>query len=144
MKHLFTILTATLLLCSVSVKADVEQTLTINGERLEKAVVRMTFDGDQVIIHFVDQTTQSADMATVKMDLSLVTDGIYSLKGQVGDLLDMQGLASGAEVVIYDASGRMVLQTKAGEAKTMLTTKALRQGIYMMKTGKQVVKFIKR
>lgn len=144
MKHLFTILTATLLLCSVSVKADVEQTLTINGERLEKAVVRMTFDGDQVIIHFVDQTTQSADMATVKMDLSLVTDGIYSLKGQVGDLLDMQGLASGAEVVIYDASGRMVLQTKAGESRTMLTTKALRQGIYMMKTGKQVVKFIKR
>jgi hypothetical protein len=143
MKQIRKFLAAGLLLCSASAMADTGQTLTINGETVQKAVVSMTFDGDNVVLHFDDQTTRTADMAQVVL-LNPVTTDIYSVKGVVSDKLDIQGLAPGTEVIICDASGRMVMKAKADEAHTMLSAKSLKSGIYVMKTGKRVVKFMKK
>ena len=77
------------------------------------------------------------------LDLSGV-DAIGSLKTTVTDKLDISGLASGTSIAIYDASGRLALSAKATGSNTMLSLKTLGSGIYVMKAGKQVVKFVKR
>ena len=145
MKRLFTMMAAAILLCTIPALADTVQTLLVNGQTVEKAVVRMTFEDENVVLHFVDGTTQSAEMdaITLKLDVSGV-DGISVLKQNVGDKLDIEGLAPGTDVTIYDASGRLVLSVKAAEAKAALSTKSLKGGVYLMKAGRQVVKFVKR
>lgn len=145
MKRLFTMMAAAMLLCTIPALADTVQTLLVNGQTVEKAVVRMTFEGENVVLHFVDGTTQSAEMdaVTLKLDVSGV-DGISVLKQSVGDKLDIEGLARGTDVIIYDASGRLVLSVKAAETKAALSTKSLKGGVYLMKAGRQVVKFVKR
>ena len=41
------------------------QTITINGQTVDKTATELTFDGDNVILHFNDGTQLSADMASV-------------------------------------------------------------------------------
>ena len=145
MRKIFFITAACLLACSATAKADTVQTLTINGEVVGKTVTKMTFEGSNVVLHFNDQSTQTADMSAVVLTLDLSgVDAIGSLKTTVTDKLDISGLASGTSIAIYDASGRLALSAKATGSNTMLSLKTLGSGIYVMKAGKQVVKFVKR
>lgn len=139
-------LTAACLLLSVSAAlAGVGQQLTINGQTVEKSVTRITFDGDNVVLHFEGDDSQTADMETVVLGFTYSpTTAIHTLRGTVGNTLSLEGLDPGTEVCIYDAQGKLVTATTASEAKAVLSTKALKKGVYMLKAGQQAVKFIKR
>lgn len=145
MKKLYPILAALLLISPAAALADdgPQQTLTINGETVEKAVATITFDGDNVVLHFADGSDQTADMESVHLAIVPGTDGIGLIKMPVGDRLNIEGLAPGTHVTLYDASGRIVLNATAAEAHTQLQVSQLRSGIYMMKAGNQTVKFHK-
>ena len=145
MRKFFQITAVCLLLCSATAMADTVQTLTINGEVVSKTVTKMTFEGSNVVLHFNDQSTQTADMSAVVLTLDLSgVDAIGSLKTTVTDKLDISGLAAGTSIAIYDASGRLALSAKATGSNTVLSLKTLGSGIYVMKAGKQIVKFVKR
>ena len=145
MRKFFFIAAAFLLLCSATAMADTVQTLTINGEVVGKTVTKMTFEGSNVVLHFNDQSTQAADMSAVVLTLDLTgVDAIGSLKTTVTDKLDISGLAAGTSIAIYDASGRLALSAMAPGTSTVLSLKTLGSGIYVMKAGKQIVKFVKR
>ena len=156
-----------LLLCAMPLMADdVEQTLTINGETVEKAVVSITFDGDNVVLHFDDASEQSADMNTVTLNIDVSGTGISVLKGEVTDRLSIEGLPEGTPVTIYDASGRLVLSSlisppPTGGVRGGLDTGCppptggvrgglsslishLPHGVYVLKAGNHIVKFVKR
>jgi uncharacterized surface anchored protein len=125
--------------------ADTVQTLTINGEVVSKTVTKMTFEGSNVVLHFNDQSTLAANMSTVVLTLDLSgVDAIGSLKTTVTDKLDISGLAAGTSISIYDASGRLALSALVSDTSTVLSLKTLDSGIYIMKAGKQIVKFVKR
>lgn len=126
------------------VMADEGQHLIINGEQVEKAVVKMTFEDDYVILHFVDQTTQGVNMDSIVLKFDVEANNIYSLKGIVTDKMSIEGMEPGTEVIVYDVSGRVVLTTKVSEAKLILSAKQLKSGVYVMKAGRQAVKFTKR
>ena len=145
MKKLFPILAALLLLSPAAALADdaPRQTLTINGETVEKAVATITFDGDNVVLHFSDGSEQTADMESVQLAIVPGSDGIGLIKMPVSDRLNIEGLAPGTLVTIYDASGRIVLNATAAEAHTQLQVGQLGRGVYMMKAGNQIVKFYK-
>ena len=136
------ILIAAAMLISLSVSAA--QTLTINGENVQKTVVTMTFDGDNVVLTFSDQTSQKADMATVIITFDSTDASIYSMKTPAGSLLDIDGLTPGTVITVYDAEGRKMLTSKASANQTRLTIESLKAGTYIMKAGKQIVKFVKR
>jgi hypothetical protein len=144
MNKLFTIMVAFMLLSALPALADGGQMLTINGEKVEKAVVKMTFKGDYVVLHFADESSQTADMNAVALKLDVSGTGIFSLKSVLGDKMHIDGLSPETEISVYDASGRMVLAAKADKACATLSVKSLKSGVYVMKAGKQVVKFIKR
>ena len=145
MKKKVLISVAAMLLGFLPVMAEQEQQLVVNGETVEQTVVQMTFEGDNVVLHFSDQSTQTADMDQVVLKFipGQVT-AIHCLRDVVSDKLDISGLSVGTEVVVFDASGRQVLTAKATDVHMQLSAQSLPGGVYVLKADKQIVKFIKR
>ena len=145
MKRLRRIAIACLLTMGLSMQAENVQTLTINGEKVEKLVARITFEGDNVVLAFSDKTTQTADMESVILSFAPQDlTAIGTIQRPVEKTLSIDGLEPGTEVIVYNTEGKEMLSARASEVQTILKTKSLKKGIYLMKAGNQVVKFIKR
>ena len=145
MKKLKLFTMACLLSVAFTAQAGNVQTLVINGEKVEKVVARITFEGDNVVLTFSDQTAQTADMENVKLSFTPEDlTAIGSIRNAVNKTFAIEGLEPGTEILIYNADGKQVLTTHASEDLTILKMTSLKKGVYLMKAGKQVVKFIKR
>jgi hypothetical protein len=124
------------------------QTLTINGQTVDKLVSQITFNGDNVVFHFADNSTQSADMNTAVLSFSHATDiqtlNLLQFKGVVGDAISLSGIADGSGIAIYDAAGHQQLSMKAQGTSVQIDVAAFQKGLYLLKVDKQVIKFMKR
>ena len=116
MKKAYLLLLAGML--STAVFADNKQTVTIDGQVIEQTISEITFDGDNVVLHYADNTSATEDMSLVTLSFSYTTTGIsqvegikkvlqgkvYNLQGQcVGSSL--QGLSKG----VYIINGKKVI-----------------------------------
>ena len=137
---------AVFLLTSASLAwAEGKQTLTINGQTVESIVTRITFEGDNVVLHFQGGDSQTADMDAVVLGFEYSpTTSISVLRGTVDNYLNLSGIDNGTVVTIYDAQGKLVATTTAREAKAVLSVSTLKSGVYMLKAGHKAVKFIKK
>lgn len=137
---------AVFLLTTVSLaKAENKQQLTINGQTVEGVVSRITFEGDNVVLHFKGGDSQTADMDAVILGFEYSpTTSISVLRGTVDNTLNLSGLDEGTVVCIYDAQGKLVTTTTVREAKAVLSVSTFKSGVYVLKAGRQVVKFIKK
>ena len=104
---------------STAVFAGNKQTVKIAGQVIDKTVTEITFDGDNVVLHYADNTSDNGDMSLVTLSFSYSTttgisqvEGIkqslqgkvYNLQGQcVGSSL--QGLSKG----VYIINGKKVI-----------------------------------
>ena len=103
---------------STAVFAGSKQTVKIDGLLIEKTVSEITFDGDNVVLQYADNTSDQADMSLVTLSFTYQTTGIsqiegikqalqgkvYNLQGQcVGSSL--QGLSKG----VYIINGKKVI-----------------------------------
>ncbi|MCM1070979.1 MAG: T9SS type A sorting domain-containing protein [[Clostridium] fimetarium] len=132
--------------------ADVAQ-VTVNGEPVRKAVTEISFDGDQLTIHFADSDRMDADMGNVS--LSFVDDGtsavgniagamdVFCYDGIVGDVLTVRGLSENSTLAIHDVAGKTVLGPVAAKSEMKINVSSLRPGVYVLRAGKNVVKFTK-
>lgn len=113
----------TLSLCAaimgaVAAQADSTVVTTVNGIPETRELVRITFDGDNVVLNYSDNTFDTADMTLVTVALSheeqsaieeILADpakaaGVYNLKGQrIADT--PEGLKAG----VYIVNGQKVL-----------------------------------
>jgi methionine-rich copper-binding protein CopC len=145
MKKLKLFTMACLLSVAFTAQAGNVQTLVINGEKVEKVVARITFEGDNVVLTFSDQTAQTTDMENVKLSFTPEDlTAIGTIRNAVNKTFSIEGLEPGTEITVYNADGKQVLTTHASEDLTILKMTSLKKGVYLMKAGKQVVKFIKR
>ena len=116
MKKAYLLLLAGML--STAVFAGNKQTVKIEGQVIEKTISEITFDGDNVVLHYADNSSGQADMSLVTLSFSYTTTGIsqvegikkalqgkvYNLQGQcVGSSL--QGLSKG----VYIINGKKVI-----------------------------------
>lgn len=116
MKKAYLLLLAGML--STAVFAGSKQTVKIDGQVIEKTISEITFDGDNVVLQYSDNTSDQADMSLVTLSFSYTTTGIsqvegikkalrgkvYNLQGQyVGSSL--QGLSKG----VYIINGKKVI-----------------------------------
>jgi len=103
------------LLLSLAVMADGgDQTVTIGGSTVNKTVKQITFSGDDITLHFSDNSTQTASMdvevkiafklsstyiETINSQFSIInSQRVYNLQGQyMGESLD--GLHAGVYIV---------------------------------------------
>lgn len=116
MKKAYLLLLAGML--STAVFAGSKQTVKIDGLLIEKTVSEITFDGDNVVLQYADNTSDIRDMSLVTLSFTYQTTGIsqvedikkalrgkvYNLQGQyVGSSL--QGLSKG----VYIINGKKVI-----------------------------------
>ena len=107
------------LLLSLGVMADGgDQTVKVNGATVDKTVTQITFNGDDVILHYSDNSTETQDMATpvsIAFELSATaidklevnaprSNKVFNLRGQyMGD--NLQVLPAG----VYIVNGKKVI-----------------------------------
>lgn len=116
MKKAYLLLLAGML--STAVFAGSKQTIKIDGQVIEKTVSEITFDGDNVVLQYSDNTSDQADMSLVTLSFTYPTTGISqiedikkALQGKVYNLLDqcvgssLQGLSKG----VYIINGKKVI-----------------------------------
>lgn len=127
--------------------ADVVQTLTVNGQKVEKVVSQITFSGDNVVLHF-DGTEETYPMDDVQIDFTsgagIGNISTFKLNTFVDGQLNIAGLAAGTQVVVYDVSGKKLAQAQAEGDSTLVYVDNLNSGVYILKAGNQIVKFVKR
>ncbi len=128
--------------------ADNSQIVIINGQKVEKVATKITFSGDNATVSFSDGSSQTADMAQVVIYLNVTTDvrkvETFSFNGLIGDVLTLSNVAEGTTVTIYDATGKVLQQVKATDTTLSLNTASLKNGVYVLKAGNQIVKFLKK
>lgn len=116
MKKAYLLLLAGML--STAVFAGSKQMVKIDGQVIDKTVTEITFDGDNVVLQYSDNTSDQTDMSLVTLSFTYQTTGIsqvegikqalqgkvYNLQGQyVGSSL--QGLSKG----VYIINGKKVI-----------------------------------
>ena len=128
--------------------ADNSQVVVINGQEVQKVATKITFSGDNATVSFSDGSSQTADMAQVVIYLNVTTDirkvETFSFNGLIGDVLTLSNVAEGTTVTIYDATGKVLQQVKATDTTLSLNTASLKSGVYVLKAGNQIVKFLKK
>ena len=79
---------------SVATFAGSKQTVKIDGQLIEKTVSEITFDGDNVVLQYADNTSDIGDMSSVTLSFTYQTTGISqiedikkALQGKVYNLL---------------------------------------------------------
>jgi nitrogen fixation protein FixH len=144
MKKIFNLLVSLLLLGTTLANAENVQSLIINGEKVAKAVAKITFDGDNVVLHFSDATQQTTDMGGVVITFADPTAiqslTAFQLKGIVNGQLNLQNVREGATINVYDAAGRQVVSTR----QSQIDLSRQKAGVYVLKVDNHVVKFVKR
>ena len=145
MKKLFYLFSVIMLILVTPAKAETTPILIINGETIEKVVTKITFEGDLVVLSFADTSVSSEDMGNVILRFSDLATSIkdinaFQLKQAVDGSLNIKGLAEGTQVQIFDASGKQMTATN----DTTINVSSLKPGMYILKAGSQIVKFVKK
>jgi len=120
MNRFFSLLFA-LLLTSYAT-ADNKQTLMVDGHSLDKTVSQITFDDDNVVLAFTDETTLTEDMSLVKM--------VFTYGSSTGISPVERTIPQSQKGNVYNLNGQFV----------GTTTKGLSKGIYIVNGKKWIVK----
>lgn len=153
MNQIKKLLLSACLMCSygVGVNADTVQAVTINGVTVSgKTVSTITFSGDDAVLTYSDNTTETAPMEQVVVvfsDPSITGINNYVVSeysGIINGKLTVGGLTDGTSIRIYDASGKEKLSLKASSEKTVIDVSGMSSGMYIMRAGNMVVKFVKQ
>ena len=116
MKKAYLLLLAGML--STAVFAGNKQTVTIEGQVIEKTISEITFDGDNVVFHYADNSSDQADMSLVTLSFSYTTTGISQVKGikkaLQGKVYNLQGQCVGSSLQglskgVYIINGKKVI-----------------------------------
>ena len=111
-------------LFSTYVWADNKQTVTINGQSVDKTVTEITFIGDNLTLTYSDGTSEESDMSFVKLAFSYDTNptGINQVETVKQSL---QGKGK-----VFNLNGQLVGTSTEGLAK----------GIYIVNGKKVIIK----
>lgn len=116
-------LLAFMVMLAVTTWADNKQTVTVNGTKQSQAVKCITFNGDEIVLVFVDNTQQTVEMTAVKIDF--VYDNV---ENSVFYQMETQKVKE--QTGIYNLNGQSVGGTR----------EKLPKGIYIVDGRKEVVK----
>lgn len=118
MKKAYLLLLAGML--STAVFADSKQTVKIDGQLIEKTVSEITFDGDNVVLQYADNTSDQADMSLVALSFTYQTTGISQI----------EGIKQALQGKVYNLQGQYVGSSLQGLSK----------GVYMINGKKVIIK----
>ena len=124
--------------------------LTVNGTVVEKVPTHITFDGDNVVVHYGDNTSSTHDMGDVSFMFDSLT-GLTDLKtftfnGAInGGMLEVGGVNAGTTINVYSITGQLTATAVSdAEGNATLDVNDLAAGVYVLQAGNNIVKFVKR
>lgn len=118
MKKAYLLLLAGML--STAVFAGSKQTVKIDGLLIEKTVSEITFDGDNVVLQYADNTSDIGDMSSVTLSFTYQTTGISQV----------EGIKQALQGKVYNLQGQYVGSSLQGLSK----------GVYMINGKKVIIK----
>ena len=118
MKKAYLLLLAGML--STAVFAGSKQTVKIDGQVIDKTVTEITFDGDNVVLHYADNTSDNGDMSLVTLSFTYQTTGISKV----------EGIKQALQGKVYNLQGQCVGSSPKGLSK----------GVYMINGKKVIIK----
>lgn len=118
MKKAYLLLLAGML--STAVFAGSKQTVKIDGLLIEKTVSEITFDGDNVVLQYADNTSDIGDMSSVTLSFTYQTTGISQI----------EGIKQALQGKVYNLQGQYVGKSPKGLSK----------GVYMINGKKVIIK----
>lgn len=123
--------------------------LTVNGVKVEKSAARLTFDVDNVIVTFGDDSTSRYDMEEISFTF-LPSAGMESIKSfgtltvSAGERLEISGISEGCALQVFDLQGKLSARATSSGGTCEIDISHLEAGAYILKAGNEIVKFIKR
>ena len=79
---------------STATFADNKQTVKIDGQVIDKTVREITFDGDNVVLQYSDNTSDQADMSLVTLSFTYQTTGISQVEDALRFLRPLSGFSN--------------------------------------------------
>ena len=116
-------LLAILAIITANVLADNVQTVTINGTTQSQTVKRITFNGDDIVLVFADDSQQTVDLTAVK--INFVYDDVVNRVSFNADAPKVK-----EQTGVYNLNGQFMGNTR----------ETLPKGIYIVDGRKEVVK----
>ena len=113
---------------------------------------KVRLSGDDAVIVYSDNSSETAPIEQVKILFAYGATGIskanqtgvFDFKGVVNGKLTVNGIPAGTKAVLYDANGRQCQAVVAEADGLSINMNGKAAGVYMLKVGSQVVKFIKK
>lgn len=118
MKKAYLLLLAGML--STAVFAGSKQTVKIDGQVIDKTVSEITFDGDNVVLQYSDNTSDIGDMSSVTLSFTYQTTCISQV----------EGIKQALQGKVYNLQGQYVGKSPKGLSK----------GVYIINGKKVVIK----
>ena len=131
-----------------SLCASAAHTLTIDGARVDKTVATITFDGDKALLTFGDNSTATHDLGSIVLDFTS-TSGISdisvgTLSVTVGSSITVSGIPEGTSLSLYNIRGEELRSLQAPGSECEMSLDGLPSGVYLLRAGGEIVKFVKR
>lgn len=105
---------------STAVFAGSKQTVKIDGQVIDKTVTEITFDGDNVVLQYSDNTSDRGDMSLVTLSFTYQTTGISQV----------EGIKQALQGKVYTLQGQCVASSLQGLSK----------GVYIINGKKVIIK----
>ena len=70
-------------------------------------------------------------------------NGVRRNENFLRDVLHLEGITSGAEIAVYSANGEQKYLGKSNGENMSVDVSHLSRGVYVLRVGRQAVKFIK-
>ena len=126
----------------------------VNGEEIKKTPTLITMDYSRagyIQVQFSDSSVVSYNMNLVEfypnevnaIQNTMKEGTFFHIKGHVSDVLRLEGVTPGAEIGIYAANGTQKYLGKADGKNASVDVSRLSRGVYVLRVGRQAVKFIK-
>jgi hypothetical protein len=144
------LLTAAALLNTVNLFAEESKTVTINGNSIDKITTKITFEGDNAVLHFTDGTTMSADMSTVNISLvpditnSIRNAHVFTTKDIEGNTIAINGTKKGDAIAIYNLQGNLEKKMYCNSSSVNIDISRLTHGTYILCIANEIIKFNKK
>lgn len=128
--------------------------IKVNGEEIKKTPTLITLDYSRagyIQVQFSDSSVVSYNMNLVEfcpnevnaIQNTMKEGTFFHIKGHVRDVLHLEGITSGAEIAVYSANGEQKYLGKSNGENMSVDVSRLSRGVYVLRVGRQAVKFIK-
>lgn len=128
--------------------------IKVNGEEIKKTPTLITLDYSKagyIQVQFSDSSVVSYNMNLVEfcpnevnaIQNTMKEGTFFHIKGHVRDVLCLEGITSGAEIAVYSANGEQKYLGKSNGENMSVDVSRLNRGVYVLRVGRQAVKFIK-